>query len=160
MSAPLSRRRFLFLGAAAAALAACGPAAALPSARPGHRLAASPLRGVWPRQVATAPEAVRAAYAYAARGDRLLRYIPCYCGCGSIGHRSSHDCFVAEMLADGWLVLDAHGLGCGTCVGIVNEAAAMEAAGLTAREIRTRIDARWGGAGPGTLTPLPPSDGS
>ena len=38
-----------------------------------------------------------------------LRYIPCFCGCGPIGHQSVADCFVDEIFPDGAVTYDAHG---------------------------------------------------
>jgi hypothetical protein len=41
---------------------------------------------------------VEAVYRYAAEHGELLQYIPCFCGCGAIGHRHTADCYVAERL--------------------------------------------------------------
>lgn len=46
-------------------------------------------------------EVVRAAYAYAARREDVLKYMPCYCGCERQGHRSNHDCFIRGKSAAG-----------------------------------------------------------
>ncbi len=37
---------------------------------------------------------VRETYAFAARHDDILAYVPCYCGCENEGHKSVLDCFV------------------------------------------------------------------
>jgi hypothetical protein len=44
---------------------------------------------------------LRGPYAYAAQSREALRYIPCYCGCVGIGHRSNVDCYITEFLPDG-----------------------------------------------------------
>lgn len=151
----LGRRRLLVLAAAVLATA-CAPAAqARPSASVLPALAANPTRGIWPDEYHGAPKPVRDAYAWAATHENILRYIPCYCGCGAIGHVSNYDCFVRDRPSAGWITLDLHGLSCGTCVSIALESAAMVDKGLTVRQIRTAIDARWSATGPATRTPLP-----
>jgi len=153
----LARRRFLVLGAAALATA-CAPAvqaanSRTTSARP--PLAAHPARGIWPAQYHAAPQQVRDAYAWAATHENVLRYIPCFCGCVADGHQSNYDCFVSDTPVNGWITMDLHGLRCGTCVAITLESAAMIEKGLTVRQIRSAIDARWAATGPATRTPLP-----
>jgi len=49
------------------------------------------------------------AYQYAAANPEVLRYIPCYCGCGNIGHRHNGDCYVQERYADGRIEFTSHG---------------------------------------------------
>ena len=152
-----SRRRFLVLAAAVLA-SACSPAAqtspvSTPSAVP--PLGAHPIRGIWPVQYQTAPQQVRDAYSWAALHEHILRFIPCYCGCGANGHKNNYDCFVSSQAANGWITMDLHGLNCGTCVSITLETAAMTTKGLTVRQMRAAIDARWSATGPSTPTPLP-----
>lgn len=79
--------------------------------RPDSPLAANAALGVWPAQIANASAEIREAYAYAVRGPRSLRSIPCYCGCGAAGHRDNQDCYVKTFAANGWVVLDLHGYG-------------------------------------------------
>jgi hypothetical protein len=154
----LGRRRFLALAAAVLATACAPGAQARPSSTPASArppLAADPTRGIWPDQYHAAPQPVRDAYAWAATHENVLRYIPCYCGCGANGHASNYDCFVRGRQADGWITMDLHGLGCGTCVSITLESAAMVDKGLSVRQIRAAIDSRWSATGPATRTPLP-----
>lgn len=42
-------------------------------------------------------EMVRAAYAFAARRQDVMQYVPCYCGCERQGHNSVHDYFVKDQ---------------------------------------------------------------
>ena len=114
-------RRDLLRATVGAFVAACGaPAVVAPdggtpaatkAGRPDSPLAANAALGIWPDQIARASAEVREAYAYAARGPRSLRSIPCYCGCGAAGHRDNQDCYVKTFAADGWVVLDLHGYG-------------------------------------------------
>ncbi|WP_212774277.1 PCYCGC motif-containing (lipo)protein [Polycladomyces abyssicola] len=66
-------------------------------------------------------------YRSAAKNGDLLQYIPCYCGCGeSVGHKNNLNCFVKETKSDGSIVLDSHGMNCGTCLNIASEAIALK----------------------------------
>jgi hypothetical protein len=153
----LDRRRFLILIGAGLATA-CTPIAQTspsPTASAIHPLRANPTRGIWPAQYHAATQPVRDAYAWAATHENILQYIPCYCGCGASGHRNNYDCFVRAKAASGWITMDLHGLNCGTCVSITLETSSMTAKGLTLRQMRTAIDARWSATGPSTPTPLP-----
>jgi len=49
------------------------------------------------------------AYRYAAANPEVLQYIPCYCGCGNIGHRHNGDCYVQERHGDGRITFTSHG---------------------------------------------------
>jgi hypothetical protein len=159
---PLSRRealtglvRLAGLAGLAAACAPPRPATRLAAPRPVGALTARPDREEWPAVVLRADPNTQTAYRYAAGHRDVLQYVPCYCGCVDEGHRSNWDCFVREV--DGPTVeLDAHGLNCGTCVGITLDVAAMTRIGVPLREVRARVDARWRKAGPGTKTPFPP----
>lgn len=107
------RRGLLFGAAAALLVGACERRIAksgLDEPPPGG-LAARPERGAWPVAYQRARQEVQQAYAYAATYYDVLRFIPCYCGCVSDGHRSNYDCYVREKRADGWVVLDTHGFG-------------------------------------------------
>jgi len=115
------RRRALLAAAVGTVAAACardlGRPSPAASARPAATstalpdLAANPGLAYWPDVVARAPVAVREAYAFAVANEPTLQWIPCYCGCGAQGHQSNFDCYVQEVRAGGWIVLDAHGLG-------------------------------------------------
>jgi Protein of unknown function with PCYCGC motif len=49
------------------------------------------------------------AYRYAVANGDTLQYIPCFCGCGDIGHRHNADCYVAERLPGGRITFTSHG---------------------------------------------------
>jgi len=63
-----------------------------------------------PKEVQRAPTTVREAYQFALANPDVLKYIPCYCGCGA-DHGSVKDCFVREVRPDGSAVFDEMGLG-------------------------------------------------
>jgi hypothetical protein len=152
------KRRQLLVAAAAALVTSCTQSVATtpaPTAYPAE-LAANPGNAVWPSAFRNAAPAVQTAYQFAAANYETLRYIPCYCGCGlSSGHLNNYDCFVKAAKADGWVLLDPHGLGCGTCVAITLEVIAMRDRGLPVKAMRAAIDDRWAKTGPSTSTPYP-----
>lgn len=47
-------------------------------------------------------------YRDAAANGETLQYIPCFCGCKNIGHRSNVDCYVTERHADGRITFNSH----------------------------------------------------
>lgn len=110
---------------------------------------------MWPDLVTKAPLSVRQAYEYAASSQQVLQFIPCFCGCGSIGHRDNLSCFVERFASGGWVVLDPHAAACNTCVGVALDAMALERQGLDVKEIRRSIDEKWSKVGPPTPTRLP-----
>ena len=98
------------------------------------------------------------AYQLVAAHHDLLQYIPCYCGCGSIGHTSNRSCFIKEVKQDGEIVWDDHGTRCTTCLNIAVESSKLEEAGKTPAEIRKIIDGKYKtGYGKPTPTPMPAS---
>ncbi len=109
-----SRRALLRAGLGVVAAACAGVPAPAPTAadgRPNDPLAANAELDVWPERIAKSSKEIREAYAYAVRGPRSLRYIPCYCGCGASGHKNNQDCYVKTFATKGWVTLDLHGYG-------------------------------------------------
>jgi hypothetical protein len=62
-------------------------------------------------RVLSAPHTVQEAYRFALANPHIMQQIPCYCGCGAVGHRSNYDCYVAAIEADGEILFDDHALG-------------------------------------------------
>jgi hypothetical protein len=87
---------------------------------------------------------VQAVYEFAARHPEVLRYMPCFCGCEHLGHRSNHDCFVAQRDRDGRVTWDVHGTSCGLCIDIARDAMRLHAAGKPLAEIRVEIESAYG----------------
>ncbi len=100
---------------------------------------------------------VEAAYAYALARPDVVSWMPCYCGCVAMDHRSNLDCFFKPTQPGAALEFEEHASYCDVCVETALMAKQMLAEGHGLREIRDRVDATFGGAAPGTVTPLPPA---
>jgi len=104
-------------------------------------------------------EIVRATYDFAAQHPEILKYVPCYCGCGADGHSANESCFVARRDAKGnVLEWDTHGFGCTICVDVAREAMQLHSSGADVVSIRAAIEKKWtpGNAAGRTPTPAPP----
>lgn len=97
----------------------------------------------------------RAAYEFAARHPEVLRHMPCFCGCERNGHRNNEDCFIARRGADGRPEWNPHGIGCGICIDVAQEARRMHGAGASVAAIRAAVDRKYSSEYP-TSTPTPP----
>ena len=96
-----------------------------------------------PTEVQSAPAPVRTAYQFAAANPDVMEDLPCYCGCGGIGHESNYDCYVAEIDANGSIRFDGHALGCSICVDITLDAMRLLKDGKSVPEIRAYVDATY-----------------
>ena len=135
------------------------PQATSPKPAPAARKTAPPLPNVGFPPVRPM-DVVRATYDFAAQHPEVLKYVPCYCGCGSQGHMANEACFVARRDARGnVLEWDTHGFGCTICVDVAREAMQMYSSGADVRSIRAAIERKWtpGNAAGKTPTPLPPA---
>jgi hypothetical protein len=74
-------------------------------------LLAWPAEDRWPKLFAKAPQSVQAAYRFAVTNEALLKWMPCFCGCGDFGHESNFDCYVQEVRGDGSVLLDSMSFG-------------------------------------------------
>jgi hypothetical protein len=101
-----------------------------------------------PQWAQDAPAKVRTAYQFAVANPEALKNVPCYCGCGSIGHTSNHSCYVKETQADGTIVFDDHALGCSLCVDIAQDVLRMTGEGRSPSDIRSEIVASYSKFGP------------
>jgi hypothetical protein len=105
-------------------------------------------------------DVVRATYDFAAQHPEVLKYVPCYCGCGAQGHKANESCFVARRDIKGnVLEWDTHGFGCTICVDVAREAMQLYASGADVQSIRAAIERKWtpGNADGKTPTPPPPA---
>jgi hypothetical protein len=50
----------------------------------------------------------RRAYTQAVAYQEELQYIPCYCGCGNMGHKAVVDCHIDDVADDGSITYDRH----------------------------------------------------
>ena len=105
--------------------------------------------------MATAPDDVKEAYVFAAKHPEVLQYIPCYCGCGAMGHESNLNCYISDASRPESIAFDNHAAGCGICVDITQDVMRLLGEGKSSPEIRTYVDATYSSFGPGTNTPLP-----
>jgi hypothetical protein len=123
----LTRRRFLVVGAVAVTtvgVGACSSRSPNGSSEPpgttpdySERFAAfeaavepngDPSKVVWPAFVTGEDPEVQRLYEFQITHGELMRYMPCFCGCGEdAGHRSNRDCYVKSVDADGTVVLDS-----------------------------------------------------
>jgi hypothetical protein len=102
---------------------------------------------------------VQQVYAFAARHPEILGYVPCYCGCESLGHKANDECFVKRRAADGRIVeWEPHGMGCAVCLDIGRKAMTMFNQGMAVAQIRAAIEREYGARYPShTPTPTPPA---
>ena len=109
------RRDFLRrAGRAAAAIASglllkSGPATAGPVTTDsyGDRVQTVP-RGQLPEFAREVPD-TGGVYRFATDHAADLAYIPCFCGCKNIGHRSNLDCYIKSFNNDGTVTYTSHG---------------------------------------------------
>lgn len=64
-----------------------------------------------PDEIRAAPTNVQEAYRFAIANPDILHQIPCYCGCGAVGHKNNYQCYISSVGADGKPVFDNHALG-------------------------------------------------
>lgn len=103
-----------------------------------------------PSVVQEASVPVQEAYQFAQMNKDVLENIPCYCGCGAMGHTSNYSCFIAETEADGTVVYDEHALECGICVDIAHDTMRLLAQDNDVDAIFTEIDNTYARFGPPT----------
>jgi hypothetical protein len=105
-----------------------------------------------PAEVQSAPVTVQQAYQFAVANPDVLQQLPCYCGCGPIGHTSNYACYVAEQNPNGSVkTFDHHALGCSICVDITQDAMRMLRDGKLAPEIRAYVDQTYAKYGPSNM---------
>lgn len=94
---------------------------------------------VLPEAMQKAPAAVRTAYQFAVAHPDALENVPCYCGCGSIGHHSNLACYIKAGAQGAEIAFDEHALGCSICVDIATDVMQMTGQGKSPTEIRATI---------------------
>ncbi len=116
-------------------LSGCGASDAAGNAN----MAMAPVSSL-PQEMQKAPATVRESYQFAVANPAALENVPCYCGCGSIGHTSNLDCFVQEFGSDGKvLAFDDHALGCSLCIDIAQDVMKMTREGKSPTDIRQAV---------------------
>lgn len=104
-----------------------------------------------PAEVQSAPITVQAAYSFSAANPGIMEDIPCYCGCGDIGHTSNYDCYVSAGDAGGSITFDNHALGCSICVDITQDVMRMLRDGKSPQDARAYIDTTYSKYGPSNI---------
>lgn len=104
-----------------------------------------------PAEVQQAPVAVQEAYRFAVANPEIISAIPCYCGCGSMGHTSNYSCYVSGQDAEGKLAFDNHALGCSICVDITLDAMRLTRAGKNIEAVYQYVDATYAQYGPSNM---------
>jgi hypothetical protein len=88
-------------------------------------------------------EILKDAHIFAADHPEVATYIPCYCGCRTMGHRPPLDCYIKETRADGSIEFDNHAAGCMICVDITQDVMRLMRQGQDLRSIRTYVDTEY-----------------
>ena len=104
-----------------------------------------------PAEVQSAPVAVQEAYQFNTANPDIMKDIPCYCGCGDIGHTSNYDCYVSNVDASGNITFDNHALGCSICVDITQDVMRMLRDGKSPQDARAYVDATYSKYGPSNI---------
>jgi hypothetical protein len=123
--------------------------AATPDAAPAVALQAHPQKEFPPLQLPAyplgrSPEAITAAYRFAAEHPEILTYVPCFCGCERSGHRGNEDCFVKSRASNGDVAQwEPHGMECNVCVDVATQAMQMYSSGASVRDIRAAVEQKW-----------------
>ena len=117
------------------------------AANPTHDVKMAPMN-MLPAKMRSAPTTVREAYQFAVANPDALKNVPCYCGCGAMGHTSNYSCYVKESKADGTPVFDEHALGCSLCVDISQDVMRMTKDGRAPPAIRASILSSYSKFGP------------
>jgi hypothetical protein len=101
-------------------------------------------------------DVLKDAHIFAADHPEVASYIPCYCGCGSMGHKNNADCFVESRDKQGrvatWV---PHGAACAVCIDIAVESMRMRNSGASVAAIRKQIQGEYRPHFPTTETPTP-----
>lgn len=145
----LSRKLFLSLMIGLIALTGLSACSAQSSSEEIHLNMAS--MDLMPAEVHSAPVTVQEAYQFNVANPDVMKDIPCYCGCGNIGHTSNYDCYVSNVDKAGNITFDNHALGCSICVDITKDVMRMLKDGKSPQEVRASIDATYSKYGPSNI---------
>lgn len=151
LSMPLMFRRFSFLFLMllfvfSGLLTACGAQ----TSEDNHELAMASMDGM-PSEVKNAPLIVQQAYQFNVANPDVMKQIPCYCGCGSMGHTSNYSCYVSSVEVGGKVNYDTHALGCSICVDITQDTMRLLKQGKTVPEIKVYVDQTYAQYGPSNM---------
>ncbi len=143
------RRAMLFifiLSLAGGLLTGCGVTASATTSTD-HDLKMAPMSEM-PAEVQSAPLVTQQAYQFAVANPDVMKHIPCYCGCGAMGHTSNYSCYVESVDAAGKVKFDGHALGCSICVDITQDAMRLSKQGKSPQDIKAYVDRTYSRFGP------------
>jgi hypothetical protein len=150
----MMRRVLLFsfiLSLAAGLLTGCGTTSPSNSEASstvgGHDMPMAPM-SMMPDDVKSAPLVTQQAYQFAVANPDVMQHIPCYCGCGSMGHTSNYSCYVESVDANGTPKFDLHAIGCSICVDITQDAMRLTKEGKSPQVIKLYVDKTYSRFGP------------
>jgi hypothetical protein len=99
-------------------------------------------------------EVLRDAHIFTADHPEVASYIPCYCGCGSAGHKHNADCFVKGRDPDGRVTeWEPHGVACAVCIDIAVDSMKMRNSGASVTAIRKKVRSEYLPNFPSSETP-------
>ncbi|HLO15461.1 MAG TPA: PCYCGC motif-containing (lipo)protein [Anaerolineales bacterium] len=104
-----------------------------------------------PAEVQSAPVTVQQAYQFASANPDVMKNIPCYCGCGNVGHTSNYSCYVSKVDDKGKFAFDNHALGCSICVDITQDVMRLLREGKSPQNARAYVDATYSKYGPSNI---------
>ena len=149
----MSRRVLLLifiLSIAGGLLTGCGTSAASATTSGDHELKMAPM-SMMPDDVKSAPAVTQQAYQFAVANPDVMKHIPCYCGCGAMGHTSNYSCYVESVDAAGHVKFDSHALGCSICVDITQDAMRLSKQGKSPQDIKAYVDKTYSQYGPSNM---------
>jgi hypothetical protein len=107
--------------------------------------------GGMPADVKSAPISVQQGYQFATANPDILQQIPCYCGCGKMGHTSNYSCYIKGKDEAGKISYDTHALGCSICVDISQDVMRLLKDKKSIQEIKTYVDQTYSKYGPSNI---------
>ncbi len=101
-------------------------------------------------------DVLRDAHMFAADHPEVASYVPCYCGCGSAGHKNNADCFVKGRDPEGRVTeWEPHGVACAVCIDIAVDSMKMKNSGASVMAIRKKVQSEYRPNFPNSETPTP-----
>ncbi len=104
-----------------------------------------------PSHIKDAPVTVTRAYQFALANAALLSRVPCYCGCGSMGHTSNAACYLVEPDNLETSAIETHAVGCSICVDITIDVMRLKQQDRGLADILDYVDATYARYGPSNL---------
>ena len=102
-------------------------------------------------------DVLKDAHVFTADHPEVASYVPCYCGCGSAGHKNNADCFVKGRDPEGRVTAwEPHGVSCAVCIDIAVDSMKMRNSGASVMAIRKKVQGDYRARFQSSETPTPP----